>query len=182
MQRISTFIIAGAISVGVFMSAHAVEQPAGYRMENYDAPVPDEAPGAITIPDETAYALWRTGRVVIVDVMPDIKKPKGLPEGMKWKGRTRRSMPGALWWPEVGFGALEPAIEANFKANLEAATRGDKSAPILFLCRQDCWMSWNASKRAATYGYETVFWYPDGSTGWQFWDHPVEILKRADGL
>lgn len=182
MQRILTLLIAGALSAGVFMSAYAVEQPDGYRMEDYDAPVPDEAPGAITISDETAYALWRTGKVVIVDVMPDIKKPKGLPEGMKWKGRTRRSMPGALWWPEVGFGALEPSIVANFKANLDEATGGDKSAPILFLCRQDCWMSWNASKRAATYGYETVFWYPDGSTGWQFWDYPVEILKRADGL
>lgn len=182
MQRLPTLVIAGALCAGVFMSAIAAPQPDGYRMADYDAPVPDAAPGAITISDETAYALWRTGRVIVIDVMPDIKKPKGLPEGMKWKGRTRRSMPGALWWPEVGFGALEPAIEANFKANLEHVTDGDKSAPILFLCRQDCWMSWNASKRAASYGYKTVFWYPDGSTGWRFWDHPVEILKRADGL
>lgn len=182
MRRVLTMILAGALCAGVLMSAQAVEQPDGYRMENYDAPVPEEAPGAITISDETAYALWRTGRVVIIDVMPDITKPKGLPEGMKWKGRTRRSMPGALWWPEVGFGALAPAIEANFQDNLERVTEGDKTAPILFLCRQDCWMSWNASKRAASYGYQTVFWYPDGSTGWRFWDHPVEILKRADGL
>lgn len=182
MQRILTLVIAGALCAGVFMSAEAVEQPAGYRMEDYDAPVPDEAPGAITVSDETAYALWRTGRVAIIDVMPDIRKPKGLPEGMKWKGRTRRSMPGALWWPEVGFGTLPPVIEAAFKENLAKVTGGDRTAPILFLCRQDCWMSWNAAKRAATYGYETIFWYADGSTGWQFWDHPVEILKRADGL
>ena len=182
MRKGLTLFIAGALVAGVFTSAHAVEPPAGYRLSDYDAPVPEEAPGAITVSDETAYALWRTGRVTIIDVMPDIKKPKGLPEGMKWKGRTRRSMPGALWWPEVGFGALEPAIEASFRANLERVTAGDRAAPILFLCRADCWMSWNAAKRAAGYGYETVFWYPDGSTGWRFWDHPIEILKRADGL
>ncbi len=182
MRKGLLLLIAGALSVGVFMSASAVEQPEGYRTHNYDAPVPDEAPGVITISDDAAYALWRTKRVTIIDVMPDIKKPKGLPEGMKWKGRTRRSMPGALWWPEVGFGELEAAVEANFKANLDRVTGGDRTAPVLFLCRQDCWMSWNASKRAASYGYKTIFWYPDGSTGWNFWDYPVEILKRADGL
>ena len=67
MRRVLTMILAGVLSAGVFMSAHAVEQPAGYRMEDYDAPVPEEAPGAITISDETAYALWRTGRVVIIE-------------------------------------------------------------------------------------------------------------------
>ena len=162
-----------------------MEQPEGYRTRDYDAPVPEEAPESITVSDETAYALyalWRTGRVTVIDVMPDIKRPKGLPEGMKWKGRTRRSMPGALWWPEAGFGELTTEVEANFKANLKEATSGDKSAPLLFLCRQDCWMSWNASKRASTYGYQKIFWYADGSTGWQFCDYPIEILKRADGL
>lgn len=94
MRKGLLLLIAGALSVGVFMSASAVEQPEGYRTHNYDAPVPDEAPGVITISDDAAYALWRTKRVTIIDVMPDIKKPKGLPEGMKWKGRTRRSMPG----------------------------------------------------------------------------------------
>jgi rhodanese-related sulfurtransferase len=28
-------------------------------------------------------------------------------------------------------------------------------------------MSWNAAKRALSYGYTHVFWYRDGSDGWQ---------------
>jgi rhodanese-related sulfurtransferase len=28
-------------------------------------------------------------------------------------------------------------------------------------------MSWNAAKRAAQYGYSQVYWYPDGSDGWE---------------
>ncbi|MEM7268839.1 MAG: PQQ-dependent catabolism-associated CXXCW motif protein [Pseudomonadota bacterium] len=181
-MRLSSLAIAGALCAGVFVSAAAVEQPAGYRMSDYDAPVPAEAPGAITVSDETVYALLRTQRVAIIDVMPDIPRPKGLPEGTLWKGRTRISIPDAIWWPDAGFGELSAEVEARFKAGLADVTGGDKAAPILFLCRADCWMSWNASKRAATYGYETIFWYADGSTGWSFWDWPTEILKRADGL
>ncbi len=163
---------------GFVLPAIASDRPDGYRTHEYDAPVPDEAPGAITVSDETTYALWRTGRVVIIDVMPDIKKPKGLPKNAKWKGRTRISIPGALWWPDVGFGELSSALETKFKADLDRVTGNNKKAPLLFLCRMSCWMSWNASKRAASYGYETVFWYPSGSTGWEFWDYPTQRLKR----
>ena len=28
-------------------------------------------------------------------------------------------------------------------------------------------MSWNATKRAASYGYSQVYWYRDGTTGWE---------------
>ena len=27
-------------------------------------------------------------------------------------------------------------------------------------------MSWNAAKRALTYGYNRVYWYPEGTDGW----------------
>jgi rhodanese-related sulfurtransferase len=35
-------------------------------------------------------------------------------------------------------------------------------------------MSWNAAKRALTYGYSDVAWYPEGTDGWQFADLPLE--------
>ncbi|MEP4196360.1 MAG: PQQ-dependent catabolism-associated CXXCW motif protein [Aliishimia sp.] len=174
-------VLAALLAQTSLLLAETVPEPEGYRTENYDALVPEEALGALTVSDETAFALWRTGKVAVVDVMPDIKKPKGLPEGTIWKGRTRISILGAHWWPEVGFGVLSDDVETQFKALLAALTEDDKTAPILFLCREDCWMSWNASKRAASYGYETVFWYPSGTTGWTFWDYPTERLKRADG-
>jgi rhodanese-related sulfurtransferase len=28
-------------------------------------------------------------------------------------------------------------------------------------------MSWNAAKRALTYGYSNISWYPLGSDGWE---------------
>lgn len=141
--------------------------------------MPAAAPGALTVGDETAHALWRTGKVAFVDVMPDFPKPKGLPKDAIWQGRVRYSVPGAHWMPEAGYGDLAAEAETAFKTDLTRITGGDLDHPILFLCRQDCWMSWNASKRAAGWGYTRVFWYPDGSTGWEFWDWPMERMRRA---
>jgi PQQ-dependent catabolism-associated CXXCW motif protein len=30
----------------------------------------------------------------------------------------------------------------------------------------DCWMSWNAAKRALELGHKAVVWYPEGTDGW----------------
>lgn len=181
-MRMNRVIAIWALLLGLSgqVFAQSVPQPEGYRLKKYDAPVPDEAPGAITVIDETAFALWRTGRVVIIDVIPDLKKPKNLPEDTIWKGRNRISIPGAHWWPGVGFGVLSAELETRFESSLVRVTAGDKTAPLMFLCRETCWMSWNAAKRAASYGYETVFWYSSGTSGWTAQDYPSERLKSWD--
>lgn len=154
-----------------------VPVPDGYRQSDYDAPVPDDLPGAVVVGDDAAYALWRSGRVAFIDVMPDLPRPKGLPEDAVWRGRSRQSVPGAIWLPDIGFGTLDAPARKQFEQGLAHATGGDLDAPILFLCRDECWMSWNAAKRAVEAGYGRVFWYPFGSTGWTFWDWPTERLR-----
>ena len=62
--------------------AGAIEEPDGYRMEDYDAPVPDVLSGAHVVSDEAAHALWLSGRVAVIDVMPDFPRPKNLPKDM----------------------------------------------------------------------------------------------------
>jgi PQQ-dependent catabolism-associated CXXCW motif protein len=34
-------------------------------------------------------------------------------------------------------------------------------------CHRNCWLSWNAAKRAISYGYRNVYWFPDGMEGWR---------------
>lgn len=155
----------------------ASEEPVDYRQSDYDAPVPETITGGIRIEDEAAFALWYAGTVVFIDVMPTLKRPKGLPKDALWKGRSRTSVPGAIWLPDLGFGMLDAKVEAQSRAALELATGGMRGAPIVFLCRADCWMSWNASKRAISWGYSRVFWYAFGSTGWEFQDYPTQRLK-----
>ncbi|MEM7189260.1 MAG: rhodanese-like domain-containing protein [Pseudomonadota bacterium] len=167
-----------ALAVAFATPAMAVDEPDGYRMDDYDAPVPEELTGATVVDDDAAYALWKTGRVVIIDVMPDLPRPKNLPKDVLWRGRKRDSIPGAIWLPYSGFGEIGPEAMGWLEEDLAAATGGDKDAPVMFLCRADCWMSWNASKRALSMGYTRVFWYAEGSTGWRFWEWPMERMRN----
>ena len=170
-----------ALFVGASVaSAQGVPPLDGYRQTDYDAQVPDIVPGAVTVGDKAVYALWHSGRVAFIDVMPNLARPVGLPADAVWHGRSRHSVPGAIWLPDVGFGTLDEAAAAQFDAGLKAATGGDWDAPIVFLCRADCWMSWNASKRAVARGFTRVFWYRDGTTDWTFWDWPTQRLKVFD--
>ncbi len=50
--------------------------------------------------------------------------------------------------------------------------------PVLFFCLAECWMSWNAAKRALEYGYSNVFWYPEGTDGWRFEEWPTQKVDR----
>jgi PQQ-dependent catabolism-associated CXXCW motif protein len=65
-------------------------------------------------------------------------------------------------------------VQAYFEQGLARATQGDKSKPLVFYCRKDCWMSWNAAKRALALGYGAVNWYPDGTDGWAEAKQPLE--------
>jgi PQQ-dependent catabolism-associated CXXCW motif protein len=52
---------------------------------------------------------------------------------------------------------------------------------VVFYCLADCWMSWNAAKRAASWGYREVLWYRDGTDGWEAAGLPTEVLHPAPG-
>ena len=157
--------------------ALAVEEPDAYRQSDYDAPVPETLQGAHVVGDDAAYALWLSGKVAVIDVMPDFPRPKGLPKDTIWRGRARHSIPGAIWLTQIGFGVLSDEGRVQFRDGLAFATGNDLDAPLMFICRADCWLSWNAARRAVAAGYTRVFWYPDGTTGWEFWDRETQRLK-----
>ena len=52
---------------------------------------------------------------------------------------------------------------------------------MVFYCLADCWMSWNAAKRAAAWGWRQVLWYRDGMDGWEAAGLPTEELHPAPG-
>lgn len=141
-------------------------EPEGYRMADYRAPTPATLAGATVVGTAEARALWESGAVLFVDVLPRPPKPKDLPEDVIWRDKRRDNIPGSVWLPNVGYGALNSEVEAYFRDNLARLTGGNRSAPILIYCLADCWMSWNAAKRALEYGYSRVYWYPEGTDGW----------------
>jgi len=44
---------------------------------------------------------------------------------------------------------------------------------VVFYCFADCWMGWNATKRAASWGFTRLYWYRDGIDGWEAAKLPV---------
>jgi len=156
--------------------AQSVPEPDRYRMDAYSAPVPDSLTGAQLIGAKEAHDLWQSGAAAFVDVMPRAPKPKNLPEGTLWHDRPRQSIPGALWLPNVGYGALGEETRDYFLAGLATATGGDKAHPVVIFCLAECWMSWNAAKRALEHGYERVYWMPGGTDVWGARGYPTDAV------
>jgi PQQ-dependent catabolism-associated CXXCW motif protein len=156
-------------------------EPEGYRLGDYRAPTPAAVPGAVTIGTEAAYQLWQSGAAVWIDVLSTPHRPENFPPQALWMPMPRRNIPGSLWLPDVGRGSLSPELEAYFRSHLEAATRGLLDRPIAFYCLAQCWMSWNAAKRAASWGYSQLYWYRDGIDGWEAAKLPTENAVPVPG-
>ncbi|WP_424360820.1 PQQ-dependent catabolism-associated CXXCW motif protein [Methylocystis parvus] len=149
-------------------------EPEGYRMEAFRAPVPASLKGATVIDTARAFELWKAKSAVFVDALPHAPKPEGLPKNAVWREQPRFDIPGSVWLPDTGYGALSEATQRYFEKGLEKATGADKKKPLVFYCLTDCWMSWNAAKRAQTLGYANVSWYPEGTDGWAAAKHQLE--------
>ena len=147
-------------------AAAQVPEPDTYRGEPYRAPVPATLQGAAVIDGAEAIRLHGAG-VPFLDVLPRKTRPQGLPEGTVWREPVHETIPGAVWLWDTGYQALAPAEQARLERGLDRATKGDRTAPVVIFCRRDCWMSWNAARRAVALGYAGVHWFPDGVEGWQ---------------
>ena len=133
----------------------------GYRLLRYRSPTPQHSDYAKTLSTESLLALLDSKLpIALLDVQP-------LPWNRVFiQKEPRLHIPGSVWIPNVGRGELEQEWESYFRVHLQKVTKGDKHYPIVIYCRADCWMSWNALKRANAWGYSNLFWYRNGSDGW----------------
>jgi PQQ-dependent catabolism-associated CXXCW motif protein len=143
-------------------------------MDEYRAPVPKTLKGAQVVTTVEAEKIWRAKSAVFVDVMPQAPKPDNLPKGTIWRDKPRDDIPGSVWLANVGYGLINAETEAYFRAGMAQNGAADKKQPVVFYCMTNCWMSWNAAKRAVEWGYATVLWYPDGADGWSKAGLPLE--------
>lgn len=139
-------------------------------MSRYRAPAPETVDGAQRIAAPDVMALIKSKNPILIDAMP--AEGGGLdPASGHWRiAKTHDTLPGAVWLPDVGKGAITPGIDAYFREKLARLTDGDKTRPVVIFCQADCWMSWNAVKRASAYGYSQLYWFAEGTDGWRDWD------------
>lgn len=165
----------GVLATGLQEPGVGPPEPSGYRMDHYRSPTPRTLEGARVIETAELLALPAADRPILIDTTPLGRTGLTDFDGTWIKTAERWNLPGSLWLPNVGYGYLDATIEAFFVEQLAKATGGDPGRPILFYCYLDCWMSWNAAKRALELGYEQVFWYPSGSDGWREAGAPLAL-------
>ena len=166
----------GATLVASFAPAagDAPPEPDSYRQSDYRAPTSTTLKGGRVLTTDEAAAIWRAGDAAFIDVLPQAPRPKDLPADVVWRDKPRSDIPGSLWLPDTGYGALAPVMQDYFERGLLQATGGKQDRLIVFYCLANCWMSWNAAKRALTLGYTRVAWYPQGTDGWAAQGLPLE--------
>jgi PQQ-dependent catabolism-associated CXXCW motif protein len=177
-MRASAGLVLAALALAPLpVRAESVPEPENYRADNYRTPTPDTLKGARVLSTEDAEAIWKSGNALFVDVMPHAPRPANLPAGTIWREKPRRNIPGSIWLPDTGYGALAPVTENYLRGNLARVTGGDRTKPLVIYCLRNCWMSWNAAKRILAMGYASVAWYPEGSDGWEDALLPLEEAR-----
>jgi PQQ-dependent catabolism-associated CXXCW motif protein len=167
------------LSAFTALSQSAPQEPAGYRMQDYRAPTPRTLQGARVVSTAEAHELWKAD-AAFVDVLPHAPRPANLPPGTIWQEKARLDIPGSIWLPDTGYGALAATTEGYLRKGLERITNGDHAKWVIIYCLKNCWMSWNAAKRALTMSYKNIAWYPDGTDGWQGAGLRLQEAKPAE--
>lgn len=156
-------------------------EPQGYRTDNYRAPTPATIAGGTALDTSAARQLWKDGGAVWIDVLAAPHRPANLPASAVWLPVPRRNIPGSFWLPDIGRGELDAKLEAYFRTNLDRVAKGRRDARVVFYCLANCWMSWNAAKRATSWGYTRVYWYRDGTDGWEAAKLPLTAAEPVPG-
>ena len=157
----------------------AVPEPDGYRLDHYRAPVPDTITGGAVVHVAELPQLIATQHPILIDVLPAPEPPKEDRPGLPRMPVPHRDIPGSVWLPEVGRGAISPQTESWFRDRLQQATHGNIQMPVVFYCLSQCWMSWNATRRAISYGYTHAIWFPEGADGWEAAGHEMATAIPA---
>lgn len=152
-----------------------VPEPNGLWMGAIPGYTPETLKGATVVDSAGAIRLVAGGALAIDVSQPD-RKPETLPPTALWRPQ-HRSIPGAAWFPDSGWGDLAPEREMVLRARVLELAGDDRSKAVLVFCHPDCWGSWNMGKRLATWGFTDVNWYPEGLEGWQRADQPTAVVK-----
>lgn len=165
-----------ALLVAALMAA-SVPEPSGYWTGPNQGETTGSVAGATVIHTAALAKLIKRDKPVLIDVSPTPPPPPDLPAGTVWMAPPHRDIPGSVWLQEAGRGDLPAEAEDFYRTTLERLTHGDKQRPVVLYCHPKCWLSWNATKRAVSFGYQHVYWYPAGIEGWQEAGKPVAVTE-----
>jgi PQQ-dependent catabolism-associated CXXCW motif protein len=126
------------------------------RRGDYQQPTPASIPGAGTITTgDLVKALQSPAPPVLIDVLP--------------RRFGHETLPDAVWLRSAGNYFEHKDAEATaLLGDILAKITPSKQTMIVFFCEStQCWLSYNASLRAASLGYTNVQWYRGGIAAWR---------------
>jgi PQQ-dependent catabolism-associated CXXCW motif protein len=190
-RKVAAFVLALVLALALSVTSEAVlaapsvshdsvavAEPSGYWTGPTNSPVPLTITGGKVIHDaHRLRTLLKHSGTIIVDVSNAPRRPENMAAGAPWLPLPHRAIPGSLWIPGVGLGEVPPSVDDFFRQRLRAATGGDLSRRLVIYCHETCWLSWNAAKRAISYGYRNVYWFRDGIEGWKAAGLPTAVIE-----
>jgi PQQ-dependent catabolism-associated CXXCW motif protein len=148
-------------------TAGEVAEPQSYWMGTLQGDVPATIAHGHVIHVDALADLIAKSSPVLIDAAEQPRRPSSLAPDAVWKPVVHRNIAGSIWLPGIGQGGLDADRAHVFETRLAKLTHGDLDKPVVVYCHQHCWGSWNGAKRAISFGYRNVYWYPEGVEGWQ---------------
>ena len=155
----------------------AVPEPADFWNGPVNSPTPATLSGGTVIRAPDLATLLKQKGVVVVDVSNSPPRPEKLAPQAVWMPPPHAVIPGSLWLAGVGNGTLDEPTEKFYRRRLGEATANDMNHTVVVYCHDRCWLSWNAAKRAIRYGYQRVYWFPEGIEGWKAAGFPTAVAE-----
>ena len=144
-----------------------VREPDGFWNGPINSAVPATLAGGKVIHTQELVRLLQQNAPLVIDVSNEPKRPAGMAANAVWLPLPQEVIPGSVWLPGAGLADIAPETDQSFRTLLTQKTHGDFDQLIVIYCHERCWLSWNAAKRAISYGYRRVHWFPEGVEGWR---------------
>jgi PQQ-dependent catabolism-associated CXXCW motif protein len=163
----------------VFTGARAedVQEPEGFWSGPINSAVPATIAGGRVIHAQELAQLLKQKKPLVIDVSNEPKRPAGMAADAPWLPLPQQVIPGSVWLPGAGMADIAPDTDASFRKLLSQTTGDDLDHLIVIYCHERCWLSWNAAKRAISYGYRQVHWFPEGVEGWRAAGNTTVVAK-----
>ena len=117
-------------------------------------------------------------QAAFIDVLPRPPRPQGLPASTIWHPKAAASIsPTASGCRIPATAPSHPSWRHISQLGLAQASAGDHGRMLVFYCLENCWMSWNAAKRAMALGYTMLRGIRDGTDGWTANGFPTEARE-----
>ena len=156
--------------------AEALFDADGYRSSQYRSPTPTSLEGVQILDTPTLQKLLsERPDTRLIDVY---RRP--FVQHRFVEDAPHANLPGSLWLANAGDGNLAQQWQRYFAHYLQQASQGDLRQPFVFYCRSDCWLSWNAARRAHALGYRELYWYRDGIDAWEQAGRPLVPAQPAE--